>query len=131
MAKLGQYEVHPFADKFPLISGEEFDELVADVREHGLRDPILLSANGKVLIDGRNRYRACEAAGSTPRFKRLESDYDEAKILDLIVSLNVERRHLDAGTRAFLALDYKAAYAEAARQAQVEAGRRRAAAAER
>ena len=118
MAKLGQYEIHPFADKFPLIGGEEFDELVADVKEHGLRDPILLSADGKVLIDGRNRYRACEAAGSTPRFKRLESHYDEAKILDLIVSLNVERRHLDAGTRAFLALDYKAAYAEAAKAAE-------------
>ena len=131
MAKLGPYEVHPFADKFPLISGDEFDELVADVREHGLRDPILLSADGKVLIDGRNRYRACEAAGSTPRFKRMESNYDEAKVLDLIVSLNVERRHLDAGTRAFLALDYKAAAAKAAKDAQVAAGRRRAAAAER
>jgi len=124
MAKLGPYEIHPFADKFPLISGEEFDEMVADVREHGLRDPILLSADGKMLIDGRNRYRACEAAGSTPRFKRLESHYDEAKILDLIVSLNVERRHLDAGTRAFLALDYKAAYAEAAKEAQAEAARK-------
>jgi len=118
MARLGQYEVHPFADRFPLISGEEFDELVADVREHGLRDPILLSADGKILIDGRNRYRACEAAQSTPRFTRLPGHYTEAMILDLIVSANVERRHLDAGTRAFLALDYKAAYAEAAKAAE-------------
>ena len=38
--------------------------------------------------------------------------------------LNVERRHLDAGTRAFLALDYKSAYAEAAKEAQAEAARR-------
>ena len=124
MAKLGPYEVHPFADKFPLISGEEFDELVADVREHGLREPILLSADGKVLIDGRNRYRACEAAQSSPRFTRLAGHYTEAMILDLIVSANVERRHLDSGTRAFLALDYKAAYSEAAKAAQAENARR-------
>ena len=124
MAKLGQYEVHPFADKFPLIEGEEFEELVRDIKEHGLRDPVLLSSDGKVLIDGRNRYRACEAAGSTPRFKRLESHYNEARILDLIVSLNVERRHLDAGSRAFLALDYEAAYAEAAKATQAENARR-------
>jgi len=115
MAKLGQYEVHPFADKFPLIEGEEFEELVADIKEHGLREPVLLSYDGKQLIDGRNRYRACEAAGCTPRFKRLESDYTEARMLDLIVSLNVERRHLDAGQKAFLALDYEVAYADAAR----------------
>lgn len=45
-------------------------------------------------------------------------------ILDLIVSANVERRHLDAGTRAFLALDYEAAYADLAKAAQAENGRR-------
>jgi protein gp37/ParB-like chromosome segregation protein Spo0J len=120
MARLGPYEVHPFADKFPLISGEEFDELVADVRDHGLREPVLLSADGKMLIDGRNRYRACEAAGSTPRFTRLSNHYTEAMILDLIISANVERRHLEAGQRALLALDYKEAVADAVKVAEAE-----------
>jgi len=118
MAKLGPYEVHPFAHKFPLIEGDEFEELVHDIKEHGLREPVLLSSNGQVLIDGRNRYRACEAAGSTPRFKRLESHYTEPQILALILSLNVERRHLNAGQRNFLALDYEAAIAEAIKDAE-------------
>jgi len=118
MAKLGPYEVHPFADKFPLIEGEEFEELVRDIKEHGLREPVLLSSNGQVLIDGRNRYRACEAAGSTPRFKRLENHYTEAQILDLIVSLNVERRHLNAGQRGLLGNDYLAAIEEATKKAE-------------
>lgn len=115
MARLGPYEVHPFADKFPLISGEEFDELIEDIRQHGQREPVVLSHDGSVLIDGRNRYRACEAAGVKPTLRRLGTGYTEAKILDLIVSLNIERRHLEKGQRAFLALDYEAAFAEAIR----------------
>jgi hypothetical protein len=50
------YHFHPFANLFPLIEGPEFDDLVADVQEHGLRDEVVLF-QGQVL-DGRNRYRA-------------------------------------------------------------------------
>lgn len=117
---LGPYEVHPFADRFPLIDGEEFDELVADIKRNGLRDPILLTRDGRMLIDGRNRYRACVAATADPVFDRLPAHYTEGMILDLIVSKNIERRHLDAGQRGFLALDYQAACANAIKAAEAE-----------
>ena len=103
--------MHPFADKFPLIVSDEFDELVADIKQHGLREPVLLSHDRAMLIDGRNRYRACEAAGREAKWTTLGAYFTEEMILDLIVSANVERRHLDAGQRSFLALDYEAAYA--------------------
>jgi protein gp37 len=112
MARLGPYEVHPFADKFPLIEGSEFEDLVADIKRNGQREPVLLNHDETMLIDGRNRYRACEAAGVSPKITKLTANYTEAMILDLIVSANVERRHLDAGQLSFLALDYETAYAK-------------------
>lgn len=123
MTTLGSYEVHPLADAFPLLDGDEFDELVLDVKRNGLREPIVLSRDGKVLIDGRNRYRACEAAGVDAVFRRLGSFYTDAMILDFIVSVNLARRHLNTGQKAMLALRIESAYAEIAKEAQREAAR--------
>jgi ParB-like chromosome segregation protein Spo0J len=63
------HEFHPAAALFPLmdVDGPEFGELVRDVQEHGLVQPIVLH-EGKIL-DGRNRYRACQHAGVEPRFE--------------------------------------------------------------
>ena len=80
------------------MSGREFDELVEDVRANGLREPVVV--RGDQLIDGRNRVRACSAAGVVPEVRELAHGTDVAS---WVMSMNVHRRHLDASQRALLA----------------------------
>ena len=112
MAKLGDYEVHPVAGVFPLLEGEEFDLLVADVREHGLREPITLTVDDR-LADGRNRLRACLAAGRDPVFARLP-ELSELAVVEFIVRANERRRHEGPGQRSMIAAQLVPFYEEAA-----------------
>ena len=66
-------QFHPVADLFPLLTGEVFQQLAADIKKNGLREPILLDPEGRI-IDGRNRYRACNLAGVEPRFVQWEGE---------------------------------------------------------
>jgi hypothetical protein len=84
---------HPLSDVFPLMEGEDFDALVADIKACGLREPIVL-LDGKIL-DGRNRYRACLAAEAEPRFeKHFSAHHCAAEALAFVISKNIHRRHL-------------------------------------
>ena len=105
MQKWGPHIVHPVASIFPPITGDDYNKLVQDIKENGLRDPITIDSEGLVLIDGRNRYIACEAAGVEPRYEKLPESYDELDKINFIVSKNVHRRHLSAGQVGMLGVD--------------------------
>ena len=110
--------VHPAANLFPLIEGDEFEALVASISQRGLQEPCWLGRDG-ALLDGRNRIRACHKAGVRPTFREFAGD-DE---VGFIISVNVDRRHLNAGQRAMLALESEPLFAEQARQQKARAGR--------
>ena len=94
---MNDLEFHPVADLFPLMQGIEFEDLVKDIKQHGLHEPVWLYEN-KVL-DGRNRLRACNAAGVAPRFREYEGDDP----VGFVVSLNLHRRHLNESQRGMIA----------------------------
>jgi ParB-like chromosome segregation protein Spo0J len=75
---------------FPLLKGQDFEDLVEDIRKHGLREPISLF-EGKV-IDGRNRERASIKAGVEPRYQSIEFDDHDAAVA-YVISKNIRRRH--------------------------------------
>jgi hypothetical protein len=74
---------------------DELAELAEDIKANGLIHPIILDADGLVL-DGRNRLRACEIAKVEPRFERL----DDRNPRDFITSVNLNRRNLSNGQKA-------------------------------
>src|SRR5215831_12514276 len=103
-------QFHPLADIFPLMEGEEFDALVADLKANGLREKMDLY-EGKI-IDGRNRYRALRRLGIDPSadpsnyfrkaiyahavggdIKSHEQTNDD-RVRAYVVSKNIHRRHL-------------------------------------
>lgn len=93
------WEAHPVADIFPMMSAHELDELAADIRVNGLREPIWLY-DGKI-IDGRNRAEACVRADVPIRTRGYEGD--PSKLVAFVVSLNLKRRHLSESQRAMVA----------------------------
>jgi protein gp37 len=119
VTKLGPYEVHPAADAYPLIDGEEFAKLVDSIKRNGLREPIVLTHDKAILIDGRNRYRACQKAGVEPAFDTLDAHCTELTILELIVDRNERRRDMNPGQRAGVALALKPMFAEAIKADEV------------
>jgi ParB-like nuclease family protein len=94
------YEIHDAATIFPLVEGEDLDALANDIQAHGLIEPILLYEG--MILDGRNRLRACEMVGVAPRFQ--EAQLNGLSPLEFVISKNLHRRHLTAGQRAALAL---------------------------
>ena len=94
--------VHPVANLFPLLQGDDFARLVTDIKKNGLREPITTTRDGRI-IDGRNRYRACVAASIAPRTAIL--DMDDAELLAWVLSRNLHRRHLTTAQRAAIAAE--------------------------
>ena len=85
-----KYEIHEAANAFPMMNISELQELADDIKDNGLKVPIVIY-DGKI-IDGRNRAKACELAGVSPAYRSVdvEDPYMWAW------SLNGERRHLDS-----------------------------------
>jgi ParB family chromosome partitioning protein len=91
------YEFHELCLIFPRCTDEELQLLVSDIRENGLQIPITLY-EGKIL-DGRNRYLACQMLNKEPTYIELDGESP----LAFVISRNLCRRHLTESQRAMVA----------------------------
>lgn len=94
-----KYGFHSACTIFPQLPDSELKDLADDIAVNGLRNPVVL-LKGKIL-DGRNRYLACEIAGVKPRFIEFQGEDP----IGWVVSQNLVRRHLTASQKAVVALD--------------------------
>ncbi|NBW85447.1 MAG: hypothetical protein EBR23_01100 [Planctomycetia bacterium] len=88
-------ENHPAADAFPMMDAGRLDELKADIAANGQREPITVCDG--MILDGRNRYRACVDLGVEPDTREYGGDP-----WAFAWSLNGARRDLEATVRALI-----------------------------
>lgn len=116
-------KIHPMAAEFPLLEGDEFNQLVESIDKHGIQTPILVLHNPRlakheplIVVDGRNRLRAWEQLVKQGRQDRdgwqdyveVLADHgdpnDEDYIRRSILAANIHRRHLTPDQRAAIML---------------------------
>jgi ParB-like chromosome segregation protein Spo0J len=102
---ISNLEFHPYSQIFSLMLGDEYQEFADDIKANGLQEPIVLFH--KQILDGRNRYRACEKVGidldldNPKHFRTFEGDDEAAK--KFVWSSNYVRRHLTIDQKKELA----------------------------
>lgn len=117
------WKPHPVAEMFPMIpeGSREWNDLVESIENTGQVDPVVV--DGNVLLDGRNRLRACEALGIKPKFVEwstlgIRIDQDA-----WITAKNLDRRHLTPDQRAMIAASVGRWQAEQLAKANQEANK--------
>lgn len=113
-SELLKLPVHPFADFYPMLPPDRLRALASDIkapkdgRETGQLHPIIINiVDGEsMLVDGRNRLKACEIAGVLAWVKYVT--VDEGGVLELINSFNNQRRQLEHRQLAEAAWRFKA-----------------------
>jgi hypothetical protein len=87
--------VHPFAEKFPMLSDGELSELAESIGANGLRSPVVLTVDG-LILDGRNRHAACQRLGIVTE----TIVYENEDFAEFVIDSNVARRNMSTGARA-------------------------------
>jgi len=120
MATATELKNHPAADAFPMMDAARLDELKADILANGQREPVTVCEG--MILDGRNRYRACVELGITPATREFDGDP-----WAFAWSLNGARRDLAEVQRALIYRDvcYESMKWWRKRQAINEDGRRK------
>lgn len=114
-------EFHPAANLFPALwitDEPEFKKLCDDIAANGLIEPIWIH-DGQI-IDGRNRYMACLEMNVNPRFRDWNGEC--GSVTQFVISLNLNRRHLNSSQRAMIAFHALPLFEAEAKERQRLAG---------
>jgi hypothetical protein len=101
--RIGKYRVHPAASMFPLLEGDEYENLRGSIETYGQFKPIVVQ--GDLLLDGRNRLKACLELEVEPKVEQYAGSLDP---VDYILIANVDRRHLTPDVRSAICFKIRA-----------------------
>lgn len=101
---IGVLRAHPLGALIPVMSPQERDALVKDVRARGILAPLEVNAQG-VVLDGRHRLEVAQQLGMREVPVRVVAPVDEVQYM---VQAALARRHLSASQRGALAIDLEA-----------------------
>jgi ParB-like chromosome segregation protein Spo0J len=104
---------HEAANIFPLMDENELKALAEDIGLRGQLVPIEVCDG--MIIDGRNRWAACQFAGIEP----LTVEVNPRDPVAYVLSLNLHRRHLDETQRAMVGGRAKGVYEKQAKDRQL------------
>lgn len=90
------FKPHPYSKLFPDCNEEQFEMLCKDLKENGQRQKALIFQG--LILDGNQRQRACVKNKMELQWKCFKGSKEAA--LNLVVSLNLHRRHLNDSQRA-------------------------------
>jgi len=90
---------HPIAELVPSMSSDQFSELRRDIREHGVRVPIVLFEG--MVLDGRNRATAWYDIHGNWDLPSTTFDGTPQDAVDFVRSHNITRRHLKPAQKAY------------------------------
>jgi hypothetical protein len=124
-------KIHPFAQTFSVLTGDELNDLREDIRSNGIIVPILVNKSKNTILDGRNRWMIATELGV-----QKDVPYDvfmgtDDEVPAEILRLNVFRRHLTDDQRMaaiskvrgpMLEKEAKTRQAEGAKAAQGKGG---------
>src|SRR5215469_8686107 len=85
---------------FPLLEGDEYRNFRDDISRFGQLEPIMV-VHGDLLLDGRNRLRACLDLKREPKVQEFQ-ETDSSVIVNYVVSKNIKRRHLNEGQQVMI-----------------------------
>ena len=92
------YKFHDIANMYPMAMPSEFELLKQSIKDKGQKQPIIIYDNK--ILDGRNRYKACQELSIEPIYEVINVTDDEA--LDYSIELNSGRRNLDKSQKAMV-----------------------------
>jgi ParB-like chromosome segregation protein Spo0J len=107
--KYKEFTLHPAMKLIPHMRESEFEELKEDIKQNGMKEPILYT--GTRLLDGLHRYVAWKELKKKERVPRVR--FHGADPVGEVLSRNIMRRHLSDDQRGLIISE--------ARRQQIEA----------